>query len=251
MKLSELAQCSGVSTASIKYYIHVGILSPGRKKNATTAVYSREHVHRLELITCLRRDLGAPIDSIAVLTRAIEDAAVENLELMGICQRLTLEANKALYSPDSDEPAANLTDADVPAANPTGPDLPGPNYSDPDVSAALAVLYTMSEPLPFETEIRSVLEELELPDVSPTSVVSMAHVLGQLQAAGYVIDRESIRLHIQALAAVAALNTAPITDDLSRDEICVAVIRGITLHNRLLLATSAVVHASFAARPRT
>lgn len=241
MKLSELAQCSGVSTASIKYYIHVGILSPGRKKNATTAVYSREHVHRLELITCLRRDLGAPIDSISVLTRAIEDAAVENLELMGICQRLTLEANKALYSPDSD----------VPAANPTGPDLPGPNHSDPDVSAALAVLYTMSEPLPFETEIRSVLEELELPDVSPTSVVSMAHVLGQLQAAGYVIDRESIRLHIQALAAVAALNTAPITDDLSRDEICVAVIRGITLHNRLLLATSAVVHASFAARPRT
>ncbi|MGO1348812.1 MAG: MerR family transcriptional regulator, partial [Brevibacterium aurantiacum] len=32
MKLSALAAESGVSTASIKYYIHVGILPPGRKR---------------------------------------------------------------------------------------------------------------------------------------------------------------------------------------------------------------------------
>lgn len=114
MKLSALAQESGVSTASIKYYIHVGVLRPGHKRNATTADYSQAHADRLRLIICLRRELRSPIDSIAALTRAIDDESLENIELMGLCQRLALEASNVLKS------AIPPLSATVPASQATG-----------------------------------------------------------------------------------------------------------------------------------
>ncbi|MCF2574024.1 MerR family transcriptional regulator [Brevibacterium sp. UCMA 11754] len=219
MKLSALARESGVSTASIKYYIHVGILRPGLKRNATTSDYSQAHVDRLGLITCLRRELSSPIESIAALTRAIDDESLENIELMGICQRLALEASNVLKS----------------AAGSSSPSEPEP------------------EPAPktIENDIRDILQELGWPDISPTAVASMAGVLEELSDSGYPVGRDTILRHIQALAEIAARNTTPITDSLSRDRICVEVVRGITMHNRLLVATSALVHASLSAMPRS
>lgn len=214
MKLSALARESGISTASIKYYIHVGILPPGQKRNATTAVYSQAHIDRLALITCLRRELGSPIESITTLARAIDDELLENIELMGICQRLALEASNVLKA---------VAAASPPAA---------------------------AEPSPFENDIRAVLSELGWPDISPTAVASMAGVLDELDTSGYQVGPDTVRRHIQALANVAGQNTTPITDDLSRDRICIEVVRGITMHNRLLVATSALVHASQSAMPR-
>ncbi|MDN5660542.1 MAG: MerR family transcriptional regulator, partial [Brevibacterium aurantiacum] len=189
MKLSALAAESGVSTASIKYYIHVGILPPGRKRNATTAVYSQAHLDRLALITWLRRELGSPIESIAALTRSIDDESLENIELMGICQRLALEASNVLKSADPASPPA------------------------PESSSV-------------ENDICGVLHELGWPDISPTAVASMAGVLDELSASGYQVGPDTIRRHIQSLAEVASKNTSPITDDLSRDRICIEVMRG-------------------------
>lgn len=228
MKLSALARKTGVSTASIKYYIHVGILPSGRKRNATTAVYSAAHVERLALISYLRGELGSPISSIAALTRSIEDETLENIELMGICQHLALEASNALgprrAASEESSPPAPLSACTVPA--------------DPAEANT-------------ENDIRGVLNDLEWPDVSPDAVSSMAHVLHELGASGYSAGPDFIRLHILALAEVANRNTSPITDELRRDQICLQVIRGITLHNRLLVATSALVHASLSALPRT
>ncbi|GAA1931871.1 hypothetical protein GCM10009689_09040 [Brevibacterium antiquum] len=231
MKLSALARESGVSTASIKYYIHVGILLPGRKRNATTAEYSQAHVDRLCLITCLRRELGSPIESIAALTRAIDDETLENIELMGICQRLALEASNVLKST-------------VGSSSPSEPE-PEP------ATAAAAEPEPAPAPKPFENDIRDVLQELGWRDISPTAVASMAGVLEELSASGYPVGRDTILRHIQALTEIAGRNTAPITDCLSRDRICVEVVRGITMHNRLLVATSALVHASLSAMPRS
>lgn len=226
MKLSALAQESGVSTASIKYYIHVGILHPGRKRNATTADYSQAHGDRLRLISWLRHELGSPIDSIATLTRAIDDESLENIELMGLCQRLALEASKVLKSPGPKSSAAD----------------PDSSVEDTPPTATQSSL---------ENDIRDVLGELGWPDISPTAVASMAGVLEELSAAGYLVGRDTIISHIQALTGVARRNTTPITDDLSRDQICIEVVSGITLHNRLLVASSALVHASLSAMPRS
>lgn len=235
MKLSALARETGVSTASIKYYIHVGILPPGRKRNATTAEYSQAHIDRLALITCLRRELGSPIDSITALTRAIDDETVENIELMGTCQRLALEASSVLKTDDTSSCASDDSSADTSA----------------EVSSCVPAAPAAPAQPCFQDDIRDVLSELEWPDVSSTAVTSMAAVLEELNASGYDVGRDTVLLHINALAEVAGRNTAPITDNLSRDRICVQVIRGITMHNRLLVATSALVHASLSAMSRT
>lgn len=232
MKLSALAREAGVSTASIKYYIHVSILLPGRKLNATTADYSQAHVDRLGLITCLRRELGSSIDSIAALTRAIDDESLENIELMGICQGLALEASHVLKSEVSDSSAADLE-------------------STPNTVSTTAGSPAAERPSAIENDIRDVLRELGWPDISPAAVESMAGVLAELSTSGYPVGRDTILRHIQALAEIAGRNTAPITDSLSRDRICLEVVRGITMHNRLLVATSALVHASLSAMPRT
>lgn len=246
MKLSALAGETGVSTASIKYYIHVGILPPGRKRNATTADYSQTHVERLALISYLRGQLGSPISSIAALTQAIEDETLENIELMGICQSLALEASNALGPTNTatgeSSPSASLSACTDPADR---ADCAG---SDPAASDRAGSSRAASN---VEDDIRDVLDELEWPNVSPTAVTSMADVLEELGASGYSVGPDLIRLHIQALAEVASRNTSPITDNLCREQICLRVIRGITLHNRLLVATSALVHASLSALPRT
>ena len=39
MKLSRLAELSGVSTTTLKHWIRVGIMPAGRLRNVTTAVY--------------------------------------------------------------------------------------------------------------------------------------------------------------------------------------------------------------------
>ena len=53
MRLAELSERSGVSTATIKYYLREGLLPPGRRVNATTAEYDEEHLRRLRLVRAL------------------------------------------------------------------------------------------------------------------------------------------------------------------------------------------------------
>lgn len=86
MKLRELSAASGASTASIKYYIREGLLPPGAKKNATTAVYGESHVARLELIQALRQILDVPLARIVALTALIDDPATPTLDVLGAAQ---------------------------------------------------------------------------------------------------------------------------------------------------------------------
>lgn len=46
MRLAELSERSGVSTATIKYYLREGLLTSGRQVNATTADYDESHLRR-------------------------------------------------------------------------------------------------------------------------------------------------------------------------------------------------------------
>lgn len=206
MKLRELAERSGVSTASIKYYIRLGVLPAGEKKNATTSVYDESHLHRLTLITWLRRELDLPMSAISELTDSIADESISNLELMGLSQNLSVTT--------SGEP-------------PRRGSKPG-----------------------FAVEVHEALSCLDWPDISVSAVDRVATALKDLSDAGYEVGAAFVLRHARALAEIARENTFPITDGLSRDEICLAVIRGVTLHNRLLLAMSALTHAAMAAQAR-
>ena len=68
MRLAELSERSGVSTATIKYYLREGLLAPGRQINTTTAEYDEEHLREMRV-----RDVG--------MERLL--GLVEQRELMG------------------------------------------------------------------------------------------------------------------------------------------------------------------------
>ncbi|MFD6076300.1 MerR family transcriptional regulator [Streptomyces hydrogenans] len=53
MRLSELSKKSGVSTATIKYYLREGLLPPGERISTNQADYHTDHLHRLRLVRAL------------------------------------------------------------------------------------------------------------------------------------------------------------------------------------------------------
>lgn len=72
MNLQALSAATGVTVPSIKYCLREGLLHPGVKKNATTAVYDDTHRARLDLIQALRQIVGTPVGEIRRLTTLID-----------------------------------------------------------------------------------------------------------------------------------------------------------------------------------
>jgi DNA-binding transcriptional MerR regulator len=89
MQLKELSERTGVSPASIKFYLREGLLPAGRSVHPTRAEYSEQHVSRLELIQALRQVVGLPIAKISSLLR-MADGGVPRLELLAAVQRTVL-----------------------------------------------------------------------------------------------------------------------------------------------------------------
>ena len=89
MQLKELSERTGVSPASIKFYLREGLLPSGRSVHATRAEDSEQHVSRLELIQALRRVVGLNIAQIGSLLR-MADGGVPRLELLAAVQRTVL-----------------------------------------------------------------------------------------------------------------------------------------------------------------
>lgn len=90
MKLSQLADRSGVGTTTIKHWIRVGILPAGLLRNRTTAVYEQRHLDRVRLILVLRDVYRASIAEIRSLTEVIDTEGMTTLEVMNACQEFAL-----------------------------------------------------------------------------------------------------------------------------------------------------------------
>src|SRR5690606_36211518 len=101
MLLHELAEATGVSAASIKYYRREGLLPPGERITTTRQDYGRAHVERLELIQVLREVAGAPIARIARVTALLGDPDVPLIEVLAESQTLSL----GLEDPTDEESA--------------------------------------------------------------------------------------------------------------------------------------------------
>ncbi len=106
MLLHELAEATGVSAASIKYYRREGLLPPGERITTTRQDYGRAHVERLELIQVLREVAGAPIARIARVTALLDDPDVPLIEVLAESQTLAL----GLEDPTDEESAAGEAD---------------------------------------------------------------------------------------------------------------------------------------------
>ncbi len=73
MRVSSLAAVSGVSVASIKFYLREGLLPAGRRTRANSALYGPEHLRRIRLIRALREVGGVTIEGIATICRVLDE----------------------------------------------------------------------------------------------------------------------------------------------------------------------------------
>ena len=53
--IGELSEMSNLSTATINYYVKIGVLAPPKKINKTRAIYSENHIKILKKIKNLKK----------------------------------------------------------------------------------------------------------------------------------------------------------------------------------------------------
>ncbi|MEV1011596.1 MerR family transcriptional regulator [Streptomyces sp. NPDC049881] len=83
MRLAELSARSGVSTATIKYYLREGLLPPGERISSTQAEYDEEHLRRLRLVRALVHVGRVPVATAREVLAALEDEDTPQLERLG------------------------------------------------------------------------------------------------------------------------------------------------------------------------
>lgn len=83
MTLAELSETTGVSVATIKYYLREGLLDPGDPVGPKKSEYGQGHVARIRLIRILREVGDVPIARIAEVVSALADANAPFHEVSG------------------------------------------------------------------------------------------------------------------------------------------------------------------------
>ncbi|MEZ0065272.1 DNA-binding transcriptional MerR regulator [Streptacidiphilus sp. MAP12-20] len=86
MQLSELSERSGVSVASVKYYLREGLLSPGTPVSARKAEYDEEHLRRLRLVRAMLTVGGMSVAQARDVLAVAEDPAFGRHERLGVAQ---------------------------------------------------------------------------------------------------------------------------------------------------------------------
>jgi DNA-binding transcriptional MerR regulator len=83
VRISELADETGVSIPSLKYYLREGLLHPGRPVSATRAEYDDSHVERVRLIRALVDVAGMSISDVRAVVATIEHPPDSRHEVLG------------------------------------------------------------------------------------------------------------------------------------------------------------------------
>ncbi|MCI3277697.1 MerR family transcriptional regulator [Streptomyces cylindrosporus] len=83
MRLAELSTRSGVSTATIKYYLREGLLPPGRQINTTTAEYDEEHLRRLRLVRAMIQVGRVPVATVREVLGHVDDDSLPRTIRLG------------------------------------------------------------------------------------------------------------------------------------------------------------------------
>ncbi|MCX5360509.1 MerR family transcriptional regulator [Streptomyces sp. NBC_00124] len=99
MRLAELSERSGVSTATIKYYLREGLLAPGRQINTTTAEYDEEHLRRLKLIRAMIHVGRVPVATVREVLGHVDDESLPRAMRLGAA----VWAMPQVPEPDADD----------------------------------------------------------------------------------------------------------------------------------------------------
>jgi DNA-binding transcriptional MerR regulator len=102
VRISELADQTGVPIATLKYYLREGLVPPGERQGATRADYDERHVTRVRLVRALVTVGGLGIEQVREVVRALDDPPSSRHELLGAAHRALAPAG---LSPEpADEP---------------------------------------------------------------------------------------------------------------------------------------------------
>ena len=78
MRLAELSARSGLSAATIKYYLRVGLLPPGATQSTTWASYDESHLRRLRLVRALTDAAGMSLEEVRGVVDAVDASGSEH-----------------------------------------------------------------------------------------------------------------------------------------------------------------------------
>ncbi|MCX4094177.1 MerR family transcriptional regulator [Nocardia sp. alder85J] len=103
MRIAELSRTTGVSTATIKYYVREGLLPPGERTHANQVDYGPAHARRLRLVRALIEIGGLSITDAARVLEVLDEGEHSTWESVGKAQ-YTLDRRRAVTP--GDDPAA-------------------------------------------------------------------------------------------------------------------------------------------------
>jgi DNA-binding transcriptional MerR regulator len=100
VRISELSKQSGVTVATIKYYLREGLLPPGVKISERHADYGDHHVARLRLLRVLR-DVGAiPVADLREIVDAVQNEALSVHQMFGAAYDALARSSQAVSQHD-------------------------------------------------------------------------------------------------------------------------------------------------------
>ncbi len=83
MRISELAEATGVALPTLKYYLREGLLMPGESTSRTRAEYAEAHVERVRLVRALVESGGLGIAAVRSVLAALDGPPALSHELLG------------------------------------------------------------------------------------------------------------------------------------------------------------------------
>ncbi|MEU2030329.1 MerR family transcriptional regulator [Nocardia amamiensis] len=86
MRIAELSRVSGVSPATIKYYVREGLLPSGLRTHRNQAEYGDDHVSRLRLIRALLDIGGLSIEAAKELLAVLDSGSLSARDSLGHVQ---------------------------------------------------------------------------------------------------------------------------------------------------------------------
>ena len=85
MRLAELSARSGLTTATIKYYLRAGLLPRGTTQSSTWASYDEDHLRRLRLVRALTDVAGLSLEEVRGVVDAV-DTSESDHQVRGAAQ---------------------------------------------------------------------------------------------------------------------------------------------------------------------
>jgi len=101
VRLAELSDRTGVSVATLKYYLREGLLHPGAPVSRTSADYGEAHVERVRLVRALSEVGGLSLATVGRVLEVITTPGRDWITVLETAQR-SLVSGRPPTQPDAD-----------------------------------------------------------------------------------------------------------------------------------------------------